>query len=236
MFESIDPSVLSEFFANLDLSKSSALASFFSFFQGIQSWRATQRKDQKSDDLDAYIDWVRRQEHQQVVDIIEHNREAFSELFRQMESSVVAAIETLNRDQERRHQEVISPQINVSQIKIKERTPFRADIHQQTPQWQTCEIHGFFDIVNQSQSSVTIKNAHMSLSHGESVVKAKLKMIQSNTNIEKSGGNGILNFVSLGPVRWKQGEVYEPIEMTLEVIQLDNPITFRFVDGKFQPQ
>jgi hypothetical protein len=236
MLDTFDPSVLSTFFENVDLSTSSSLASLFSFFQGISAWREGQRKGHQNDNLDAYIDFLRRQEHQVLVDSILQNRQAFQELFDRMESAVVAAINTLNQDQQRRHEERQDLQIRPDRIAIRQNVRFTAEIYQQIPEWQPCHLRGSFDFINKNQSAITIRNARITVSHGQDTFVAQLVGQQANTKIEANGHTATLFFQSVQMILWKLGELYTPVELTLEVLQEEAPLEFTFIDGKMQPR
>lgn len=237
MLELIDPAVLTAFFQNLDLATSSSLASFFSFFHGIQSWRESQRSAQQHDDLDAYVDYLRRNEHQTLVDLILQHRLEFQKLFDQMENAVVAAIDRLNDEQQRRHEEQANLDIQASRVIVSEESGFTADIWQQRPEWQSCLLKGRFRIVNRNNSPITIRAGKMTVTRGGDRFLATLDPRSSvNAQIDGGGNARIIEFRSSNEVQWQQGTVYTPTEMSLEVLQSDDPLEFVFVDGKARPK
>lgn len=229
-----DPYQLAEFLRDIDLATGSGLASLFSFFGQVQQWRTACREQGQAYDLDAYLEWLRREDHKQLENLILDNRGAFQTLFERMESKIVAAIEDLNASQLARHKELMNLGVDAAKLILAYRN-FTATAYQNTPSWQEAQIAGSVTLVNRNRTRLTVRSGSVWIKHERGEYAAILSG-GANTTAEGEGGSMILNFKTRRPVPWKQGEYYEPVRLEIQVDQSpDNPLTFLWSDGRFVP-
>ncbi len=228
----LDFNLLFEFMRNMDLATGSSLASLFSFFKQIQEWRENQRRQGQTDTVEKYLEWLRRQDQQQLVDLIIQNQIAFQQLFAGMESSFVKAVRELDANMEKRHIEVASLEVSPADLKITYGGFTSARRFQRDAEWIDETLTGSLTLVNRSNSHLTLSHGSLTIRHGEAT---HATVLHSTGPIAPNGESFKMKFRTERAVRWRQGETYTPVELTLEFDQTDGPFTFAWQDGKFVP-
>ena len=234
--------LLQQLIQNLDVQNASGYASLASFFFGIQNYFAEKKAKNEQATLDDYLERLRRQDHQQLVDLIYDNRQKFELLFSCLQSSVVDAITQLDANMERRHKEISEYEIDPHKISIKtEERGWHAEMSVRIDGgWQECKLRNFVTIVNRNHSKLTVRRVTGVFIHDdtESNTQQELKVQTESgpTTIDGQGASERITLFSVGKVRWRKGEVYTNKTLALDLDQTDEPLIFRSSGTEFEPE
>lgn len=199
-------------------------ASAFSVMQSYLFWKKDQKENVEARDLMEWIDGMQRHEHQQIIELIRGNAEAFIEFANSFESELLSSIERLNSENQRRHEEAMSSELDPHLIEVRVTSQFTAEaIFQQEPSWQNQRLEGTLIMINRTRSRLNLKSGFVELQHGSNIYRALLTP-QSLCAIETSGDAASLRFRTRLPVAWRRGEVYEIRRVCLEVAQSPEPL------------
>lgn len=227
MLENLDLAAIQECFANMDISTVGALASLA---KDILEWKKIRRENSQSDTIDEYKEWLRRKEHQQLLEVIEGNWIAFESFYTSLNQSLVSELHQLDANAQARHEAATNLAIDPSKLEAK-LNGFSSTIYQRVPAWGRFPVEGRVTIINRNRSLFTIKSGYVDMKHERGEYRMNLSLSESG-ELPGEGGSKTLLFKSSGQIEWITNADCVLVCMRLNADQCDEPLIFRFHDGR----
>ena len=142
-----------------------------------------------------------------------------------MENQVVAAIQELDANQERRHKEALDIQVKPELIVLRKFTGFTAAYSQRKPELQHVPLHGSCVMVNNNRSTLTLRDGtEVTIRHPSGEVRGRLDRQLCGRQIKGDGDSVALRFETTDRLDWKQGDEFPASRVTLHFDQVEEPI------------
>jgi hypothetical protein len=231
MFDNLTFEVLQPFFSNLDIATASSVASISSFGKQIQEWIVSRKDKGESQNIEDYLEWLRRHDHQQLVEQLEANMASFQKFFDQLNRSLAQELAKLDANAQARHDAEFSLDIDLRKVDVK-LVGFSSSIFQQKPLWVTVPVEGRVTIVNRNRSVLTPSKGFMGLNHDRGEYRLTLSSMSQN-EIPRGGASRTLCFNSAGPIDWNQDVECVPTYLEMHFDQLSRPQTYSYCNGLF---
>ena len=227
MVENLDFGAIQDCFASMDISTVGGLASLA---KEILEWKQIRRENSQSDTIEEYKEWLRRKEHQQLLDLIEDNRIAFEHFYASLNQSLVSEVRQLDVNAQARHEAATNLEIDRSKLAVK-LIGFSSSNYQKKPVWVKSSVEGRVTIVNRNRSLLTIKSGFLEMKHERGEYRMNLSLPES-CELRGEGGSKTLLFKSAAPIEWTTNADCVLVCMELHADHCDEPLIFRFQDGR----
>ena len=227
-----DPTLIVQLLQSGGVQGGAALASLSGFFLNVHTYFAEKRKHKEEATIDDYLEWLRRQNHTELVDLIRGNREAFETLFASLQTSILDAIDGLNESLERLRRELTDLDVNPSKIEIS-LDGWTADSGMFMPgKRQSTKLNTSLTIVNRNRTNLTLTEVSGTVHHLSNEIDVK-----DSGGKQAIGGDGASVTVTLITTQkrdWEQEDQITADELQLKFDQIGEPLCYKFDGAVFR--
>lgn len=215
------------------LTDPASLASLFSFAEGVMMYFTEKRNQEEQATIDDYLEWLRREDHAELVSLLNENRESFEKLFANLQTSIFGAIDSVNDNVNRLRSELTDSSIDPLKIELKLSGWAEVSGMFTGDRKQVTKLRASLTIVNCNRSALTLKNATGTITH-----QSKDVQVHSNgSKLTVNGGGGSADVVLTTATKcdWARADEISERELTLSFDQVKEPLCFMHDGTGFQP-
>jgi hypothetical protein len=229
-----DPSLILECLQSVGPQSALAITSFTSFFLDVRTFFNEKAIANESATVDDYLEWLRRKNHAELVELIGANRELFEHAFSGLQKGILAEFDKLNAKIDQIHNDLTDMNVDPEKIKI---TPITGWLEESvitingSPQL-TC-LCATFALVNQNRTKLTLRNVAGTLVKGlvEFPIKCRIEMIP----IAGEGASAAVPLITKKKLMYQKGEKVILNGISLKFDQCEQPLSYQLIDGRFLP-
>lgn len=229
---SFDLSLIQQFIQNLDVQSASAIASLSAFFFDISTYFADKQARNEQATIDDYLESLRRRDHNELVELIRDNREAFQKLFEGARTEILDAIGSLKENIERLRSELTDLDVDLSKLELS-LTGWSANSGIYMHGRQSTRLNASLTIVNRNRTNLTLTGVSGTMLHESNEVGVRNS--EGRQLIHGNGASESVKLTTAGPCNWAQEDPITVNELQLTFDQVSSPICFKYEGSVFRP-
>jgi hypothetical protein len=232
---SFDPSFLLEYFQSAGPQTANAIATFTSFLMDARAFFTESAKAEKAATIDEYLEWLRRKNHTDLVDLIVENREVFERSFELLRQGLLVEFDRLYAKVDQMHYDLTDLAVDPSRIDIKPTTDWMEDsvmMIKRSP--NPTALCAKFILVNRNRTALTLRGVAGVLTHhtGQFSIKCRLEKI----TISGDGASTEFSLISKERILYGKGDNVNLDEISLNFDQCQSPLVYQLSNGRFLPK
>jgi hypothetical protein len=230
-----DPSLILEYLQGAGPQTATAIATFTSFLMDARAFFTESEQAQKAATIDEYLEWLRRQHHYELVDLILANREVFEGSFVLLREGLLVEFDRLYAKVDQMHHDLTDLDVDPNRIDIKDLSGWMEDsIITISGSAISTALRANFILVNRNRSALTLRSAVGVLTHHSGTLPVKCR--QEKLHISGNGASIEFSLITRGKVIYQKGDSLILEEVSLTFDQATTPVTYQLRDGKYLPK
>ena len=230
-----DPSLILEYLQGAGPQTATAIATFTSFLLDARAFFTESAQAQKAATIDEYLEWLRRQNHNELVDLIFANREVFEGSFGLLREGLLVEFDRLYAKVDQMHHDLTDLHVDPNRIDIKDMSGWMEEsLIMISGSANPTALCAKFILVNRNRTALTLRSAVGVLAHHSGIFPVKCR--QEKLHISGDGASTEFSLITRGKVMYQKGDNLTLEEVALTFDQATTPVTYQLSDGKYLPK
>ncbi|MFN6398857.1 MAG: hypothetical protein ACK449_03080 [Planctomycetota bacterium] len=230
-----DPSLILQYLQGAGPQTATAIATFTSFLMDARTFFTESAQAQKSATIDEYLEWLRRQNHNELVDLIVAHREVFEGSFGLLREGLLVEFDRLYAKVDQMHHDLTDLDVDPNRIDIRDMSGWMEESQIMIKgATNPTALRAKFILVNRNRTALTLRNAVGFLAHHTG--KFPVKCRQEKLDISGGGASTEFSLITRGKIMYQKGDHLMLEEVSLTFDQATTAITYQLSDGKYLPK
>jgi hypothetical protein len=232
---SFDPSLLLEYFQSAGPQTAAGIATFASFFMDARAFFFEKAQAEETATIDEYLEWLRRKNHTELVDLIVENRDVFERSFELLRQGLLVEFDRLYAKVDQMHHDLTDLEVDPNRIDIKDLSGWMEEsLIMISGSANPTALCAKFILVNRNRTALTLRSAVGVLRHHSGIFPVKCR--QEKLQISGDGASTEFSLITRGKVLYQKGDNLTLEEVALTFDQATTPVTYQLSDGKYVPK
>lgn len=230
-----DPSLILEYLQSAGPQTATAIATFTSFLMDARAFFFESDQAEKAATIDEYLEWLRRKNHNELVDLIVENRAVFERSFELLRQGLLVEFDRLYAKVDQMHHDLTDLAVDPSRIEIKPTTGWMEEsviMIKGSP--NPTALFAKFILVNRNRTALTLRSVAGVLPHhtGQFPIKCRLEKI----TVSGDGASTEFSLITRAKVLYRRGAEVNLDEISLTFDQCQSQLVYQRSDGGYLPR